>query len=65
MKVPGVKLEKESARGSLGWMRLTGENVLLEVCFISNKEEMENYQNKKHYLAKVIAYTLFKHSMLP
>jgi N-acetylmuramoyl-L-alanine amidase len=65
MRVPGVKLEKESARGSLGWMRLTGENVLLEVCFISNKEEMENYQNKKHSLAKVIAYTLFKHSMLP
>lgn len=65
LRIPGVKTEAESARRSLGWMRLTGENVLIEVCFISNKEEMERYQQVKHSIAKSIAYTLFSYAMRP
>lgn len=65
MKIPGVKLEKESARGTLAWMRQTGENVLLEVCFISNKDEIEKYQFKKAEVAKALAYILYTFSMRP
>jgi N-acetylmuramoyl-L-alanine amidase len=54
----GVKTELESHHGSLGWMRLTGENVLIEICFISNKNDMISYQNNKIILAKNIAQIL-------
>ena len=55
----GVKTELESHHKKLAWMSLTGENVLMEVCFISNKNEMQSYQNKKEELAKNIAKVLF------
>lgn len=54
----GVKTEAQSARGKLGWMRLTGENVLLEVCFMSNKKELETYLFNENKLAKRIALIL-------
>ena len=58
----GVKTEAESHHGSLGWMRLTGENILLEICFITNASDMEKYQKNKLSLAKQLALTLKKHS---
>lgn len=58
----GVKTEAESHHGRLGWMRLTGENILIEMCFISNKKDMESYQNKKHSLAKKMAKLLYEYS---
>ena len=39
----GVKSEAESHHGRLGWMRLSGENVLPEVCFITNPNDMKQY----------------------
>lgn len=57
----GVKTELASHHGSLGWMRLTGENILLEIGFISNKKDMEIYQQKKHILAKKIAEIIFEY----
>lgn len=48
----GVKLETESQHPKgLGWMRLTGQNVLQEICFISNKDEMLKYTSKLDHLA--------------
>ena len=58
----GVKTELESHHGSLGWMRLTGENVLMEVCFISNAADMKKYQTNKNLLAQRIAKVLFDFS---
>lgn len=55
----GVKTESESHHGRLGWMRLTGENVLMEICFISNVNDMRSYQNNKHQLSIDIAKVLF------
>jgi N-acetylmuramoyl-L-alanine amidase len=55
----GVKTEAESARKSLGWMRLTGENVLLETCFITNPDEMRKYEERLPQLAKAIARVLY------
>lgn len=57
----GVKTEAESHHGKLGWMRLTGENVLMEICFITNSSDIEKYQKNKLALAKNIAITLSKH----
>lgn len=57
-KKQGVKTEADSHHGRLGWMRLTGENILLEVCFITNKKDMDSYQNKKAFLANKIAKIL-------
>jgi N-acetylmuramoyl-L-alanine amidase len=40
----GVRPESESARRKLGWMTLTGVNVLPEVEFISHAEGMQSYE---------------------
>jgi len=58
IKDRGVKTEKDSARGKLGWMRLAGSNILPEICFISNKSDMEKYQANKQKLAANIAKIL-------
>ena len=54
----GVKTEADSHHGRLGWMRLTGENILIEMCFISNAQDMQKYQQNKLKLAKNIAVIL-------
>jgi len=54
----GVKTELQSHHGRLGWMRLTGENILLEVCFISNASDMQRYVNNSQTLATAIAGVL-------
>lgn len=54
----GLKTEMDSHHGRLGWMRLTGENVLMEICFISNVNDMRLYQNNKIQLAEDIAKVL-------
>lgn len=56
----GVKSEADSHHGRLGWMRLTGENVLMEVCFISSANDMLSYQNNKLKLSEDIAKVLFE-----
>lgn len=58
----GVRTEAESHHGRLGWMRLNGENILLEVCFISNESDMIKYQKNKKILALNIAKILFEYS---
>lgn len=51
----GVKTEAESQHKKLGFMRLNGETILIEMCFISNKSDMDKYQDNKKLLAKEIA----------
>lgn len=58
VKNRGVKTELQSARKQLVWMRTTGENVLLELCFISNASDMEKYQENKEKLAIRLARLL-------
>lgn len=52
----GVKAEADSNRGSLGWMRLTGINILIEVEFLDNKAAMAIYDSKKEECWKLVAY---------
>jgi N-acetylmuramoyl-L-alanine amidase len=56
----GVKTEAHTARGKIGILFQPGiaTNVLIEVCFISNKGEIENYQKHKISVAKAIAKVL-------
>ena len=54
----GVKTELNSHHGRLGWMRLTGENILLEINFISNPNDIQKYQANKHLLAATHARTI-------
>jgi N-acetylmuramoyl-L-alanine amidase len=58
----GVKTELESARKTLGWMRLTGENVLIETCFITNPNEMASYEVNFSKLCKTIARILYDYA---
>lgn len=58
----GVKTEADSHHGRLGWMRLTGENVLIETCFISNPTEMKKYLDNADVLAKNIADVLYEYA---
>lgn len=55
----GIKTELQSHHGKLGWMRLSGENILVEMCFISNDNDMKSYQESKFLLAKEHAKILY------
>ena len=64
IKNRGLISEKQSHRGRLGLMREQGTVCLLELCFISNKEDMANYELYKHELAEVIANIIYKYENL-
>jgi N-acetylmuramoyl-L-alanine amidase len=57
-KPRGVKPESQTARKTLGWMRPNAENILLEVCFLTNNLDMKLYQANKQGIAKKIAKVL-------
>lgn len=54
----GVKPESDTARKKLAIMRPAAENILIEVCFISNTQDMLLYQKSKQILAKKLAYII-------
>lgn len=64
IKNRGVIDETQSHRGRLGLMREEGINGLLEVCFITNKEDLRKYNLNKKALAKLIAELLIKYDEL-
>jgi len=64
IKNRGVKLESESHRGKLGLMRETGTVALVELCFISNKNDLNAYFIGKELLAKVHAEIIERYEKL-
>jgi len=64
IKNRGVKSEADSHRGSLGLMREQGTVALLEICFISNAEDLQKYQKNKMTLAGKIAEILERYEKL-
>ena len=56
-----VKKESQSARSRIAILNVSAENVLIEVCFISNKTDIESYQKNKEALADTIANTIWLH----
>lgn len=57
-----VRPESASARKTLGWMRANAENILIEMCFLSNALDMKLYQANKHGIARKLALTLKQYS---
>jgi len=55
----GVKTEATSFKQQLLFMTPNCENILLEICFITNKADMLMYVAKKKVLAKIIARCLY------
>jgi len=64
IKNRGVKTEADSHRGSLGLMREQGTVALLEICFISNPEDLQKYQENKMSLAYKIAEIVERYEKL-
>jgi N-acetylmuramoyl-L-alanine amidase len=58
IKNRGVKKERDSQHKRLGMMRPAGRNVLIEVCFISNTHDMQQYDVFFGHLAEKIAEVL-------
>jgi N-acetylmuramoyl-L-alanine amidase len=55
IKNRGVISEAQSHRGRLGLMRENGIVSLLELCFITNKSDLESYFRNRQSLAREIA----------
>ena len=55
----GVKTEADSARKHLMFMTPNCENILIEVCFITNKLDVLIYLTKKDVVGKVIAKCIY------
>jgi len=64
IKNRGVISEAESHRGRLGLMREDGIICLLEVCFITNKDDIAKYNANKSKLAVQIADILIEFDAL-
>ena len=64
IKNRGVITEAQSHRGSLGLMREDGIICLMEIAFISNKQDMISYQNNKKSLAVKHAQIIKKYESL-
>jgi N-acetylmuramoyl-L-alanine amidase len=60
----GVIDETKSARKRLGLMRKEGINVLVEVCFITNKSDLKKYESGKALFAQKLAELLKKYDDL-
>jgi N-acetylmuramoyl-L-alanine amidase len=58
LKSRGVKTEDKTARKTLGWMRPVGQNILIEVCFMDNKSDMDIYYKNQRTLVKKLALAL-------
>ncbi len=60
----GVKSEHQAHRGRLGLMREHGTVALLEVGFITNKSDLQKYNQHKKALAKELAEIIVKYEKL-
>lgn len=57
----GIITELQTYRKKLMWMTIPAENVLLEVCFVSNKGDMAKYEQRKDEVAQAIASVLYQY----
>lgn len=61
IKNRGVITESQSHRGKLGLMRKVGIVSLLEICFLTNPNDMAAYEKYKYCLAKELAAIIKKY----
>ena len=60
----GVKKESETRHGRLGLMRESGIVVLVELCFIDNKDDMASYDLHFNELVNMFARVLHKYDLM-
>lgn len=60
----GVIPESKTARGKIGIVNKAGTSVLLEICFLSNENDMNAFDAHKVALAKAYAEILIKYDNL-
>jgi N-acetylmuramoyl-L-alanine amidase len=58
VKNRGVIDETKSNRGKLGVLHTVASSCLLEICFLSNHLDIEEFQKFKHWLAEEIALVI-------
>ena len=56
----GAKTEKDAARQRIGILHGDGDRYLLEICFISNPEDLKQYQKFKFILADALSLEIEK-----
>lgn len=54
----GIKVENQSQHTRLGWLRLNGHSILLEVAFISSNKDMLLYRQYYGEIVSLISNTL-------
>lgn len=54
----GVRPEAQTFRKSLAWMKPSAENILIEICFITNDNDMKIYLANKRGIARKMAAIL-------
>lgn len=60
----GVKTESQTARRRIGILNQPGVAILVEICFLSNKNDMAAYDKNRKELAKIYAGILIKYDNL-
>lgn len=60
----GVKKEKDTARKTLGILRIPNKptNILIEVCFLSNKEDMQSFNQNYSDLVDNLSAVILKNA---
>ena len=66
IKNRGVKLESDTRHKKLGIISgpSAATNVLLEVCFVSNQEDVKSYKNNYFYLIENLAKVIEKYTKM-
>ncbi len=54
-KSRGVRDESETFRKRLGWMRIPCETILIEVCFMTSKQDMAKYETSYRAMVSSLA----------
>lgn len=52
IKNRGIKKPSESKRGKIGFLELNCNTILIEICFMSNLQDMDKYEKNKLILLK-------------
>jgi N-acetylmuramoyl-L-alanine amidase len=56
----GTKSETQTARGRIGILNVSGTNLLIEICFMTNVGDMIKYRKAQDNVAKQIANFILK-----
>ncbi len=59
----GIKGEADSQHNRLGFLHLPCESMIVEICFLSNKKDMDKYKKNQQELALKIAFLFAEYNL--